>query len=285
MSLVFAGVCSHGPGITARRESADPEQLERLERAYQDMREAMLATRPDILVVVGAEHFANFFMNNMPSFAVGMADRYEGPIENPQWLGIPRRHVPGNSSLSMKLIEGMMQTVDLAVCEEWKLDHGIMVPLHHLAPHNDLPIIPININCQGPPLAPLHRAYALGEAIRRAADAMSARVAIVGTGGISHWPCTPDSGRINEPWDRDFLARWTRNDRDAMCAYSDEETQRDGGQGGYEIRTYIAVAGACAGSTGEILCYEPIPIFSCGCSIGIMATGEKLVEKGGSVTQ
>lgn len=70
-----------------------------------------------------------------------------------------------------------------------------------------------------------------------------------------------------------------------MCAYSDEETQRDGGQGGYEIRTYIAVAGACAGSTGEILCYEPIPIFSCGCSIGIMATGEKLVEKGGSVTQ
>lgn len=84
MSLVFAGVCSHGPGITARRESADPEQLERLERAYQDMREAMLATRPDILVVVGAEHFANFFMNNMPSFAVGMADRYEGPIENPQ---------------------------------------------------------------------------------------------------------------------------------------------------------------------------------------------------------
>lgn len=48
----------------------------------------------------------------------------------------------------MKLIEGMIQTVDLAVCEEWKLDHGIMVPLHHLAPHNDLPIIPININCQ-----------------------------------------------------------------------------------------------------------------------------------------
>ena len=27
----------------------------------------------------------------------------------------------------------------------------------------------------------------------------------MGTGGISHWPATPDSGKINEQWDRDFL--------------------------------------------------------------------------------
>ena len=273
MSLVFAGVCSHGPGITARRDRADPRQLARLEAAYQAQREALRASRPDVLVVIAAEHFANFFMNNMPAFAVGMADHYEGPIEDPEWLGIARRRVPGNSALSLQLIEGMSATVDLSFCEEWKLDHGIMVPLHHLVPQNDLPIIPVNINCQGPPLAPLQRAYALGEAIRRAADAMPARVALIGTGGISHWPCTPDTGRINEPWDREFLARWTRNDREALCAYTDEETQRDGGQGGYEIRTFIAVAGACAGHTGEVWCYEPIPIFACGCSIGVMATG------------
>lgn len=275
MSLVFAGVCSHGPGITARRERADPAQLARLDAAYLALREALRASRPDVLVVIAAEHFANFFMNNMPAFAVGMADHYEGPIEDPAWLGIPHRRVPGNAALSLQLIEGMAQTVDLSFCEEWKLDHGIMVPLHHLLPHNDLPIIPVNINCQGPPLAPLHRAYALGEAIRRAAEAMPARVAVIGTGGISHWPCTPDTGRINEPWDREFLARWTRNDREALCAYSDEETQRDGGQGGYEIRTFIAVAGACAGHTGELWCYEPMPVFACGCSIGVMATSDE----------
>ena len=45
-----------------------------------------------------------------------------------------------------------------------------MVPLHFLTPEYDLPVIPVNINCQGPPLAPLHRAWALGEALRRAAD-------------------------------------------------------------------------------------------------------------------
>ena len=67
-------------------------------------------------------------------------------------------------------------------------------------------VVPVNINCQGPPLAPLHRAWALGEALRRAADRVPERIAVVGTGGISHWPATPDSGKINEAWDREFLA-------------------------------------------------------------------------------
>ena len=64
----------------------------------------------------------------------------------------------------------------------------------------------MNINCQGPPLAPLHRAWAFGEALRRAADRVPERIAVVGTGGISHWPATPDSGKINEAWDREFSA-------------------------------------------------------------------------------
>ena len=84
----------------------------------------------------------------------------------------------------------------------------------------------------------------------------------MGTGGISHWPATPNSGKINEAWDRDFLERWTRNDRAALTSYSDEETLREAGQGGFEIRTLVAVAGACEGSTGEVWFCEPIPIFA-----------------------
>ena len=129
------------------------------------------ATRPDALIVVAAEHFANFFMNNMPAFAMGMADSYEGPIEDEAFLRIKRTTVPGNKALSRKLIEGVMQTVDVAYAEEWKFDHGISVPLHFLTPDYDLPIVPANINCQGPPLTPLKRAWAFGEALRSAADA------------------------------------------------------------------------------------------------------------------
>ncbi|MGH1488375.1 MAG: extradiol ring-cleavage dioxygenase [Acidimicrobiales bacterium] len=267
MPLVFAGVASHAPGITGRSDQADPVVRDAFYQAYDEMRAALVASKPDAIVVVAAEHFANFFMNNMPSFAIGMADFYDGPIEDPGWLGIEKVRVPGNRDLSGRFIEAVMQTSDVSYAEEWKFDHGIMVPLHFLTPDYDTAIIPANINCQGPPLTPLHRAWAFGESLGAAANALPERIAVVGTGGISHWPATPDSGKINEPWDRDFLDRWSRNDRAALLDYNDTDIYLEAGQGGFEIRTFLAVSAAASGATGTVHFYAPIPIFAVGCTI------------------
>lgn len=267
MPLVYAGVCSHAPGITGRTEQADPAARQELEAAYTRMRDDIAAAGADAIVVIAAEHFANFFMDNMPAFAIGMADAYDGPIEDPAWLGIEPFRTPGSRDLSARLIEEVMRSVDVAYAEEWRFDHGIAVPLHFLTPAFDLPVVPVNINCQGPPLTPLARAWALGEALGRAAAAVPERVAIIGTGGLSHWPATPDSGKINEAWDRDFLDRWCRNDREALLDYDDLEVYAEAGQGGFEIRTLIAVSAAAEGAPGRLYCYEPIPIFAVGCTV------------------
>ncbi len=271
MSLVFAGVCSHAPGITGRAARAEPRVRDEFYAKLGEMRERLEAAKPDALIVIAAEHFANFFMNNMPAYCVGMADFYEGPIEDEAWLAIERRRVPGNAALSRRLIGNLLESIDVAYAEEWKFDHGIMVPLNFLTPRYDLPVIPVNVNCQGPPLTPLTRAYEFGRALRRACDAQPERIALVGTGGISHWPATPDSGTINEAWDREFLARFLANDRAALTSYTDEETLRDAGQGGFEIRTFVAVAGATEGARGDLLFYAPIPIFAVGCTVATMA--------------
>ena len=266
MPLVFAGVCSHAHGIVGRADQADPLAKQRLDAAFRDLRLQLEASQPDALIVVAAEHFANFFMNNMPSFAMGLADYYEGPIENPEWLGIEKTRIPGNRSLSERLISKVMERSDVSYAEEWKFDHGIMVPLHFLTPQYELPIVPANINCQGPPLAPLHRAWEFGQALREAADSVPERVALIGTGGISHWPATPDSGKINEVWDREFLNHWSKCDKESLLAYSDSQAYMDAGQGAFEIRTFIAVSGATEGCPATVHFYEPIPIFAVGCT-------------------
>jgi 2,3-dihydroxyphenylpropionate 1,2-dioxygenase len=273
MPLVYAGVCSHAPGITGRADQADPVVRDAFYAAYDDMRVAIEDSGAEALVVIAAEHFANFFMNNMPSFAIGMGDFYDGPIEDPGWLAIDRFRVPGNRDLSQRLITDVMRTADVAYAEEWKFDHGIAVPLSFLTPRFDLPVIPVNINCQGPPLAPLHRVWAFGEALRRAADAMPERIALIGSGGMSHWPATPDSGKINEAWDRDFLDRWCRNDREALLDYDDLTVYAEAGQGGFEIRTLIAVSAAAAGAPGVVHFCEPIPIFSVSCTVASYQLG------------
>lgn len=234
------------------------------------MRDELERVAPDAIVIISAEHYANFFNDNMPAFALGMAASYQGPIEDPDWLGIDKVTIPGHRDLSKRLIERVLSSVDVSYAEEWKFDHGIMVPLAHLLPNFDLPVIPANINCQSPPLPPLSRAYAFGRALRAAIDAVPERVAIIGTGGTSHWPCTPDSGKINADWDREFLDRWCRQNVQGMTAYADADILLEAGAGGLEIRTSVALAGA-AGGPGEVRFYRPIPAFACGCLVAAMS--------------
>ena len=268
MTLVYAGVCSHAPGITGRADLVQNKALrDEFYAALDEERRQIEAVQPAAIVVIAAEHFANFFMDNMPAYCIGVGEKHQGPIEDPDWLGIERREVPGAPELGLALVKEIMQSVDVAYAEEWRFDHGIMVPLHFLTPRYDLPVIPVNINCQGPPLTPLHRAWAFGEALRRACDALPERIALVGTGGISHWPATPDSGRINEAWDRSFLDRLMGQDQQALLSYDDVTTYREAGQGGFEIRTYIAAA-AAARSPGTLKFYTAeLPIFAVGCTV------------------
>lgn len=268
MSLVYAGVLSHAPGITGRAHLVkDTNKRDEFYARLEQQRREIEAAGAEVLIVMAAEHFGNFFMNNMPAYCIGIGEQYSGPIEDPSWLNIRKTSIPGTPELAVRLAREIMQTVDVAYSEEWQFDHGIMVPLNFLTPNFDLPVIPVNINCQGPPLTPLHRTWAFGEAVRRACDSVPENIAVVGTGGISHWPATPDSGKINEAWDREFLDRLMRQDKAALTAYTDEEIYRDAGQGGFEIRTYIAAA-AAAGGKGELQFYTAdLPIFAVGCTV------------------
>ena len=268
MSLVYAGVLSHAPGITGRAQLV--ENTAKRDEFYSNldrMRQEIEKSGAEVLMVIAAEHFGNFFMNNMPAYCVGIGEKYEGPIEDAEWLKIEKHSIPGAPDLGKRLLSIILESVDASYSEEWKFDHGIMVPLNFLTPNYNLPIIPININCQGPPLTPLHRSWAFGEAIRRASDSVPEKIAVVGTGGISHWPATPDSGEINEDWDRDFLDRLMSNNKEALLDYTDENIYRDAGQGGFEIRTFIASAAAARGK-GKLYFYTAeLPIFAVGCTV------------------
>ena len=79
-----------------------------------------------------------------------------------------------------------------------------MVPLHHV--YAELRHTDYSGKHQLPGAAAdaLHRVYEFGAVLRKAIDALPENIALLGTGGTSHWPCTPDSGKINIEWDEDF---------------------------------------------------------------------------------
>ena len=106
--------------------------------------------------------------------------------------------------------------------------------------------------------------YELGRALRRAIDKQPQRIGLLGTGGLSHWPAAPLSGKVAVDWDKAFLSAMVANRREDLIRYSDAEIERDGGPGGHEIRSWIAVAGACEGSGGKLDFYTALPSFAIG---------------------
>ena len=273
MPLVFAAAAVHAPGITARREAATPEQRHILFSAWDALRQQLEAAQLDALVVVSSEHYTNFFLNNAPAFCIGLAERYDGPSEDEHFLKIPRVLVPGAAALSRAIISVVSDHVDIAHSQELLLDHGIMVPLHLLTPRMHLPVVPIIVNCQMPPLPPLPRCHALGRALRMACNAREERIGVLAAGGLSHWPAVPESGKLNIEFDRAFVDDFLANDSARMTSYSDEEIVASAGPGGREIRSWIVAAAAAGGKKGEVLCFEPIPAYAVTGCIATLVVG------------
>ena len=82
------------------------------------------------------------------------------------WAAFKRSGVLRAESFEALFDYALKREFDVSSKEEMALDHSILVPLHFLTPRYDLPVIPVNINCQGPPLTPLARAYEFGRTLR-----------------------------------------------------------------------------------------------------------------------
>jgi protocatechuate 4,5-dioxygenase beta chain len=145
--------------------------------------------RPDVLVMVGSDHFHQLWLDNMPQFLIGKAPHYDANWYNEEReFGLPRMSLAGHEELSAHLLRsGLDAGFDLAFSNELRIDHSITCPIITLRPEADLPIVPVYTNIFAPPMPQPSRFVALGRALRSMVEAWptDARVAIIGTGHLS----------------------------------------------------------------------------------------------------
>jgi len=158
-------------------------------RKVEAFRETLTKARPDLLVMVGSDHFHQLWLDNMPQFLVGKAPFYDANFENEhREFGLPRMFMKGQEDLSAYVLrQGLDAGFDLAFSNEMRIDHSITCPIITLRPQNDLPIVPIYTNIFAPPLPRPYRFVQLGRLIRQLIESWPAdkRVAVIGTGHLS----------------------------------------------------------------------------------------------------
>lgn len=240
------------------------DKAERVFDGMQEIGRRIRETKPDIIVVITGDHMFNIAQASQIPLCVGVADEWE-PFGD---LRTGKRPFPGHRGLAEAFVERAHRTgFDLTKAEGLKPDHGVTLPLRFITPDNDVPVVPILINMNMAPLPEPSRCFALGEVLRETIErdvGPDVRVAIVATGGLSHWLFVPRMGEINEPWDRDFLNRMVSGQVRELATMTARSIVEDAGNGGIEVVAWIMAGATLPDRKGEEIYYEPIAPWSTG---------------------
>ena len=304
MSQIVTGVgASHTTLMNTRWGEVD-----HLERAHEfrnglaAAKARLEAAEPDLVVIVGTNHFRGFWLDLMPPFTIGVdeviAAGEHGTPSGPQLVD------PGAAQAVCQ--ELMAAGLDTAFSTRLDIDHGISHSIQYLLPEG-VPSIPIVLNVFAPPLPGLARCLTFGQGLRAALQSLPGerRVAVVGTGGLSHQIPFPD-WRSPEGDDEEFLAHSFREGRGHWERYearrrtiivgarpqinadfddrfltllesgelhtvpslwSDEDIVPVAGNGGNEIRTWLVMAAALGHAPGQRIAYSAMPEWLTGMAV------------------
>lgn len=232
-------------------------------RGFDNVQRWLNAERPDVAVVFYNDHGLNFFLDKLPTFAVGAANEYCNEDEG--W-GIPvSKAAKGIPELSWHLIERLVaDEFDITMCQSMLIDHALTIPLSLIWPGQDewpVRIVPMAINTVQHPLPSLARCLELGRSVGRALEHYwdDLKVVVIGTGGLSHQLDGERAGFINKEFDLHCLDTLTRTP-DELTRYSVPEFIARAGAQGIEFLNWIAMRGALTGRVRETHRNYHVPI-------------------------
>ena len=273
MARIIGGLTtSHVPaigGAIARGLQHDPYWKPFFD-GYLPVREWLKEMKPDVAVVFYNDHGLNFFLDKMPTFAVGAAPEYRNADEG--W-GIPTLPpFKGQPDLSWHIIEHLVEKeFDITTCQEMLVDHAFTLPLKLFWP-GEIPVstVPVCINTVQFPLPTARRCFALGQAVGEAIQSWDSdkRVVVIGTGGLSHQLDGQRAGFINKAFDLKFMDSLV-NDPQWATQYTIPELVEKTGTQGVELIMWLATRGAVPGPVRKVHANYHLPISNT--ATGLMA--------------
>ena len=273
MPLVSAVAASHAPNILlepgnewedfmdlhysmAPKGSSNRPTLEQQRKLRQDaedafavLREDLQRSQPDVLIVVANDQFVNFFWNNIPTFFVTVGDEVKGQFTRHSF------HYRNHKELGKAIIRaGMEKGIDFSYGENIELQHTQNVPLYFLLREPTIPILPIYVNTWVDPAPSPRRCYQVGELVRAVAEQSKERIAILATGGLSHFPGSPRIGEIDEKFDHQLLEVLREGNGKTLADYPVRELLQAGDS---EFLNWMVAIGAVGDAKASYTAYMP----------------------------
>ena len=265
MAEIVAGIAtSHVPavGVALDKGLTEEPYWAPYFAKLQPAREWIAELAPDVCIVVYNDHACAFSLEIIPTFALGMAEEF--PIADEGFGPRPVPPVPGHPDLAWHLAESLvLDEFDMTLVNEMSVDHGLTVPLSVMFGQVDAwpcPVVPLAVNVVQYPPPTGNRCFNLGKAIRRAVASYpgAERVAIVGTGGMSHQLQAARAGLINTEFDLAFMDGLV-SDPERIARIPHVEYLREAGSEGIELVMWLVMRGALGADVREVYRATHVP--------------------------
>ncbi|HEX5163414.1 MAG TPA: gallate dioxygenase [Steroidobacteraceae bacterium] len=216
---------------------------------YQPVKDWLAAKQPDVLFFIYNDHITSFFFDHYSHFTLGVGAKYWVADEGGGARKLPP--IQGHPALAKHIATGLVaDEFDLSFFQEKGLDHGCFSPLSLLWPHEEKwpgAIVPLQVGVLQVPIPSARRCFKLGRALRKAIQSYpeDIRVAVVGTGGLSHQVHGERAGFNNTPWDMEFLDLLEK-DPEKLTELTIADFATKGGMEGAEVIMWLIMRGALA---------------------------------------
>ena len=265
MARITAGIStSHVPavGMAVDLKKEGEAYWKPMFEGYEFSKQWMKENTPDVAIIVYNDHASYFGMDIMPTFAMGIADKFK--ICDEGYGARPVPVVEGAPELATHLAASLiLDDFDMTVLNVLDVDHGLTVPMSLMFGTPDkwpTKVIPLPVNVVMYPQPSGERCLSLGKAIKRAVEQFDGdlNVQIWGTGGMSHQIQGARAGLINEPWDRKFMDDLV-NDPENLQYKPHLEYMVEAGSEGVELIMWLIMRGALGDQVNEVYRFNHVP--------------------------
>ena len=247
--VAAVGTC-HTPYMFTRPPDENPQQLDAAGAAMQELGKVLDETKPDAIIFLGSDHVETFSVTCVPTFAIIAGSRVVARFAGREY-NLPNHREMAEDMLNKLVVE---HDFDIAYSEDAELGHAFAVPFEYVIGERDIPVVPFFTNVYVPPLPTPKRCAALGKAIAAIIKGRKERVAIIASGGMSHYPGTRKYLHPEFDFDRWLVAQFEAGNTDALLNMTGTELDEVGNT---ETLNWATMFGAIGPVPGELIEYLP----------------------------
>src|SRR5579863_3670437 len=247
--IVAAMGTVHAPQLFDRPPSEDPAQLDADIAAMRLIGKDLEEAKPDAVIVIGSDHLETFFLSSVPTFAI-----LSGEYSHAEFAG-RKYELKIHEALTEDLLDKLMKVgFDLGYSQDAVLGHAFAAVYEWVIEKRPLPVVPIFVNAYLPPLPTARRCAELGKAIAKVIAGRPERVAVIASGGMSHFPGTWKYPQPDFEFDYWAIAQMEKGNHEALLSLTSEQFDVVGNT---EMLSWMIMFGMIGDQPGELITYQP----------------------------